>query len=557
MADQIKQLGYHRLTTAEISAGTRVDIVTTSASQNYVIRAIESRQLVNADPITAEATIGLTSGVATDDYVSLGTVAQANRLGVEGNEIMPDSSTLSIRPTAKSIPFIDDIVFDGQNYDASYNYATKVNKVTKVSVAGTAEPTLASDAVIDKSSTTFATGTGYSQGNYPNNYTIHHTNANGLNLMLMFHNGSSSTCGFDLWNSTTGVYYGAYYSSYDRPFYDGERYVFWVYNGGSTDTRIRWIDLDESATNLEAANTLGGSSGGNYYHGETAVAPDSPTHGNRASYDNHLNAFYKNRHTDGKRYLMGYSWNNGSPWIYEIPDTLTNDSGTTPAPRWQYLAPNGTGSNNGTDPFGNNAGYALNMVSSLGSYYSSQSYQNFDLIYDKDVEGGYYLLYWDRGSLSRGVFAWTPAQMEAGWAAHGPMIDQYGLRAVSTASADKINVNAGGNSSYGNYSLQIDFSNYLTADMASLNTGYTLYALSSTKHYFKNNNTGDYEIYHFNPKFLGTDVTQVTSNSDNLNGRAIEWFVCQSTPSASTIASRTYTATPGAVFRVTGILSDQ
>lgn len=555
MADEIRQLGYHRLTTAEISAGTRVDIVTTSSSQNYVIRAIESRQLVNADPIVAEATIGLTSGVATDDFVSLGTVAQGNRLGAEGNVIMPASSTLSIRPTAKSISFIDEVVFNPQNYNASYNYATKVNKVTKPSVAGTAEPTLDSDVVIDKSSTTFAYGSGYSQGNYPNNFTIHHTNANGLNLMLMFHNGSGSTCGFDLWKDD-GTFLGAYYSNYDRAFYDGERYVMWVYNGGQSATHIRWIDLDESATNLEAANTLGGSSGGNYYHGETVAAADNPTHGNRQSYDNHMNFFYKNRHTDSKRYIGGYSWGNNRAWLYEVPDELTNDATTTPAPRWQYLS-SASGSNNGTDPFGNNAGGAYNIPSSIQSYYSSQSYENFDLIYDKNVEGGYYLLYWDRGSLDRAVFAWTPAQMEAGWASHGPMIDQYGVRAVSDSSVDKINVNAGGHSNYSGNNMQIVFSNYLTADMASMATAYTLYALSSTKHYFKNNNGGNYEVYHFNPKFLGTDVTQVTSNSDNLNGRAVDWFVGESTPSASTQAGRTYTAEPGAVFRVTGILSDQ
>ena len=51
--------------------------------------------------------------------------------------------------------------------------------------------------------------------------------------------------------------------------------IFFMHQGGASDTRIRWIDLDESETNLTAANTTGGGNYAAYWHGQTAIAPDA------------------------------------------------------------------------------------------------------------------------------------------------------------------------------------------------------------------------------------------------------------------------------------------
>ena len=59
MADQVKQLGFHKMTTAELTNGSAVNVLTTDASTHYVIKSIEATQGSATDAVTATATIGL------------------------------------------------------------------------------------------------------------------------------------------------------------------------------------------------------------------------------------------------------------------------------------------------------------------------------------------------------------------------------------------------------------------------------------------------------------------------------------------------------------------
>tara|TARA_B100000575_G_scaffold288916_1_gene289764 strand:+ start:607 stop:2274 length:1668 start_codon:yes stop_codon:yes gene_type:complete len=555
MADQIQQAGYHSFTTDELIAGTRNDIVTTNSTTNLVIKSIEATQGQPTDAITAEATIGLTSGLASGQFTSLGNCAQANRLGLEGSVIMPPSSTLSIRPTAKNIVFTDEKVFNSNNN--SSNFTTIQDQVVNVSVSGQSEPTLNTQTQVDKSSVTFGSNLGYTLYNYPNNYTIFHTNANGLNLRILFYNYSSNQTGFDIWNADTGTFLGGYYDLYQRGHFDGSRYIFFMYQGGPSDTRIRWIDLDETETNLTAANTTGGGNSGSYWHGQTAIAADSPSHQSPTSYDNHLQGFYHNRHTNGKKYLFGYSMNNSRAWLYEVPETLVNDNSTTVAPRWQYLSSTSS-HQNGTDPFGNNSGSAVNMVNAFVNYYSNQQYQDLRLTFDTGLAR--YLIYYNRGNRKRMVFTFTQAEMEEGFATHGPIIGTHGLHAVAVASASLINVASSVFNNVGSNNGEIDWGDILAnSAFASYNAhSYnTFFVDGSENHYFKNSGTPDYyQVHRFNPNDLNAGPTKLTTETA-AGGFDSDFAVFNVAPTNAQRSARTYTKAPSLRCRVTAILSDQ
>lgn len=555
MADQVIQAGYHSFTTDELVAGTRNDIVTTNSTTNLVIKSIEATQSQPTDAITAEATIGLTSGLASNQFTSLGNCAQANRLGLEGSVIMPASSTLSIRPTAKSITFTDEKVFNS-NLNNS-NQTTVQDQVVNVSVAGQSEPTLNTQTQVNKNSVSYGSNLGYTLYNYPNNYTIFHTNANGLFLKITFYSHSYYQTGFDIWNANTGTYLGGYFDNYQRGHFDGTRYIFFMHQGGPSGTRIKWIDLDESETNLTAANTTGGGNYSAYWHGQTAVATGSPSHQSAASYDNHLQGFYHNRHTNGKKYLFGYSMNSSRAWLYEVPDTLVNDSSTTVAPRWQYLS-SGSSISNGTDPFGNNAGSARNMVNVFNNFYSTQQYQDLHLTFDTELAR--YLIYYNRGNRDRLVFTFTQAEMDAGFLTNGPIVGTHGLMAVAVASAASINVTPSVFQNVSNQNGAINWGDILANSAFS---GYnahqynTWFVDGSTKHYFKNNGGTDYyHVHRFNPNDLNTAPVKLTTETPN-SGFDSDFAVFNVQPTNAQRSARTYTKAPGLRVRVTAILSDQ
>ena len=90
------------------------------------------------------------------------------------------------------------------------------------------------------------------------------------------------------------------------------------------------------------------------------------------------------RHTNGKKYLFGYSSNNSRAWLYEIPDTLVNDNSST-APLDGNTLVLLLQLENGNDPFSDNSGNAWNMVYTFSNYVNNQQYQDLRLTYDPDL----------------------------------------------------------------------------------------------------------------------------------------------------------------------------
>tara|TARA_B100000424_G_scaffold39529_1_gene26525 strand:- start:2630 stop:4309 length:1680 start_codon:yes stop_codon:yes gene_type:complete len=559
MADQVKQLAFKEFTTTELNNGTPANMVTTDSSTHYVIKSIEATQ-TGSTAITATATLGLTSGLATDQYTTLGTLKQ-NRLGLSGSAIMDASSTLTIRPTAVSVVYADETVFQGTTGSTS---ETQYVRSVRPTINGIAETALNTETSIDRSSVSYAGGSYNSMSPYASsNYTIEHTNANGVDLRIVFGNGSSSGAFFEVWNAD-GTYYGYYNSSYDTPLFDGERYIFWVGTNGASNTRVFWYDLDESTTNLLAANTTGGGNSNNFWHGQTAVWADSPSINSRTTYDNHLNAFCKNR-TNGKRYITGWSRGNFRCWICELPDTLTNDSSTTPTVKWLYLN-SGSQQSSGTSPFGQN-GSAWNMDRVFASAMTPTDQSQYRLTFDSE-KSRFYLWY---AYNNHYWVCFTFSQQEFDDRTSGNLIDvahssSQGLFLVATAEFADINLASAyfvnWSSSNGYVDLQgSSFNNASGGSKSPFSNGAV--HMDGKNWYFKNGVSNNPDGYYrkcikvdmsvgsaagFTNMFPNTTIT-ATYNPD--------LFVGFGAPSASTIASRTYANAPSFKVRITGILSDQ
>ena len=88
MPDQVKQLAFKEFSVTELQNGTAANVLTTDATTHHVIKSIETTQGNNADAVEASATIGLTSGLASGQFTSLGTVAKRDRVGSSGSAIM-------------------------------------------------------------------------------------------------------------------------------------------------------------------------------------------------------------------------------------------------------------------------------------------------------------------------------------------------------------------------------------------------------------------------------------------------------------------------------------
>lgn len=566
MADQIKQLAFKDFSITELQAGTAANVLTTNASTHYVIKSIEATQGDNANAINATATLGLTAGLGTGQFTSLGTVAQKDRIGLSGSAIMDASSTLTIRPTAKTINFIDEKVASGKTSTAVVN--EHFVKSVHVNVNGLSEPTLKTETTVNKTTGTYSGSYDTMTGSVPSgNYKVHHTNANGVNLIIVFGNSGTSGARFAVWNADTNVQYGYYHQSYDRPIFDGQRYIFWAsIDGGGM--RIRWYDLDESTTNLAASNTLGGGNNADFYHGQTgAFAGSTGGIASRTTYDNHLNAYFQNRHTNNKRYFCGYSNGNNRGWLVEFAETLTNDNNNA-VPKWVYLTSATNKQSGSTDPFGNNSS-AWNMTALINSQQQPTSEAQMLLTYDSAISR--YMIWYSKDNNNWWPMTFTQAELDgtnnAEQLSNDGAGDTHGIRVVSNLSAADINVDSSAATNGSSNNMKVEFG----ADNGYVSTTTGAYAgngastmspayVDGSNWYFRNIKPSSDSAY----KVVKVDLSNVTTAVNLIPNTTIPsnvWpsniFVGFAIPSSTTIASRAYTKAPTLKVRVTGILSDQ
>lgn len=557
MADQVKQLAFKKFTVDEIRNGTAVNVLTTDANTHYVIKSIESEQAVTTNSVNVDATIGLTSGVSGGEFVTVGRVAQANRLGLQGSLIMDASSTLTLRPVAQTLNFTDvEFQLSMENQGSSGMRKHRKHTMPFFNFFNR-ETTLETNSEVDKTGTTFG-GNSYGMSSYNDNYAHVHTKPNGERVLIHFINSSSGgTEGFEIWNYDTGAYLGHKGNSYAKAFYDGVRYIFWAQEG---TYHIRYFDLNETFTNMQPSNTMGGSTGANYYHGIINMANGAtPNFVSRTSYDNRTSSFYFD-HELNKRFFVVGAKANGSTGLVELPSTLTNGQ-TMVAPKWVYIT-NSTSASSFTDPFGKNGNSARSYGYILSNNTNSVQVK-VDLTYDFELER--YFIWYNVGSNYLQPFTFTRAEYD-GTGNGNPLYNQgssnqNGLTAVAFASASDIGVDAEDNIfrdwASGNGAINL---NRLT----TYSDGFTYnnnkpYFMRGRKMYMRSN-ASPFQLHELDfskSTSINTLINTGLSDSDSATSFNNSFSMAERPATDSDINSRTYTTAPGAKIRITGILSDQ
>ena len=542
MPDQVKQLAFKEFTTTEISNGTRFDALTTNGTTHYVIKSIEATQGYNADAVEATATIGLTTDFNNGKFTSLGTVAKKDRVGLSGSAIMDANSTLSIRPTAKTISYRD------QRFQLSRaNSNNSMNKWQQHSKAfvNNVQDTITENTYIN-TSTTHSPSLPMNAQN--ENYVVYHTNANGINLAIYFRQGGSNSCGFSLVNADTGSEYGYYQSSYGTPFFDGERYIYFM-RAGSYDQQISFFDLDKS--DLTPSATQGNASGQDYFHGAWVYSGNQQI-SSQTSYDNRKCFFYYDRYLDKK--FIGYnSEGNGKFVLYEIPTTTPTHDYNNTGLKWIHIRNNNH--SGGTDPFGNNAGSAWSLGYIMNSY-TSNNQVAMKMTYDV-TQQRYYIFAQDASR----IYAWTFTRAEYDATASESLLDPlgqgYGLYMIAGASAADAGFSTSLFSNFSSSNGAFDFSN-----MSSAITGFTI-KNDWNKYYeglklYTRNYGSNYQLHE-------VDLTNATSvqvdtgmtDSESLTNYHGSFWMGWAVPTSTQIAARSYNIVPGLTVRISGIEVDQ
>ncbi len=558
MADQVKQLAFKEFTTTELQNGTAANVLTTDATTHYVLKSIETTQGSATSAITAEATIGLTAGLSAGQFTTLGTVAKANRIGLTGSVIMDNSSTLTIRPIAKAITFADQQI---QYVNQNSSNPSKWRKIIIPTVNDVSDTPLAVRTTIDKTAQTFS-GPTVNLLDYTNNHAFIYERSDGVNLKVVMQCSTSGNTGFEVWNADNGTLYGYYYVSYCAPHWDGDRYIF--YWNENNKTQICYYDLEESLTNLASANTYGGGTGANFYHG-VINDPSAANHPNYSfsSWDNRSSCFYFDRHNN-RRFIVQYFSGNGQLSMFELPaGTFTNYNATAnEATKWVTL---GAGSSsNRTDYFGNNAGSTWSSVYWISNY-ARNAQCTFRLSYDNET-GFYYFYVWDGSYVAPFIFSKDDyASTDNGGMINTPNSSSYGLIMLSTQSASETGVGFHSNFFQGysgnNGAIRMSY----VASSQNRPAGSPSFSYSTNRERWVDgrslimaNNSTPNRIYKIDfTSGVTEDLTSgMTDAEANVNYNKSFWFG-YTNPSSATIASRNYSIAPGLKVRVTGILSDQ
>lgn len=324
MADQIKQIAFKEFTPSEITAGTPFN-VQTGATDAYVIKSIEATQKFDTaeKAITATASIGLTTDFNNNKYVSLGNVAKQGKLGQTGNVILDANSTLSIRPTAKSINF-KDIHIERLAY-VSTSSATQIRQKTPT-VDGLSETAESPTTVGTTSMGTNFTGASFNQG-VPNQFMVFTENTKySPTKKLAIASRSDGNASVNLYVSdydgTTN--YLSVGGNWQRRFdFDG-RFIY--NNWGTTQAGVYDTKAPASVTMANGATQDRAlTTGPNHFYLKYKTSGGADiTLGSLGTYPRIVSAYFSDV---GKRYLMVSNASNNGLQLFEIPDYDDSDSG--------------------------------------------------------------------------------------------------------------------------------------------------------------------------------------------------------------------------------------
>lgn len=540
MADRIEELFLKKFTSTEIQAGTRHDF-TTDANTAYVIKDIETTQGSDTFPIAGSVTAGKTTDFSAGRFSRIGQFGSLVD-SLSGSAILDASSTLSIRPTAQSINFRD-VLMQIDNSQGATTAAGPVINYVLPSVNGVEDTSLKTETSVS------ASNPGSTRGNFSTShsdeFSIIHTNANGVKLYMRFTKANSSSSYVHIVGADNGTDYVTLdqISTYNGHVWDGLRYIYWVAQG-----YIYYYDTD--ASDLTAA----GHSSGYKCHGRM-TAPY--TNYSNSTYDHKTTDYHQSNH-DGKKYIYQYFTSSQVGTITQLPDTIA-DNATCPK---TVFTNNGSYVSNARDVYGNNAGGAWNQYFTRNQS-SVNQYMRSRMTTFTDKEGTKMWALFERfNSTYIWVYMWPESNMAA--TTSGGVLKSNdnnpannGVILVSSTSASdaaKLNWNSTyWNHSSGNLNFRLG-SSYIGSGNASFQSGsYGGMWFDGLTMYYSNV-SGNYNVFKIN--FEETSFPGLFTDNQYYGGIG-SFFMIAAEPDAATIASRTYTSAPGLTVRVTGVKEDR
>ena len=535
MADRIEELFLKEFTSAELIAGTRHDF-TTDSSTAYAVKDVEFTQGSDDDAVSGSVTASKTTDFSAGKFSTLGTFGSRVD-SLSGSAVLDVSSTLSIRPDAKAISYKDvKLQLDNSN---NANQVGPIVEYLKPTVNGNAESVTTTAQV--------ATGAGSSPGNFTSGmvkeYSIVHTNANGIKLYIRFAKGQYNTSGVYIVGMDNSTNYASFTSTYTEHLWDGERYIYWADND-----YIYFFDTDD-------ANITNPSNHSTTCHGRmtvTGIPTLSPQ-----SYDHRRGSITTSAH-DGKTYV--YQWYNSQQYgiVVELPSTIS-DGGTCPK---FWKTGSGSYGASGTDPFGNNSGSAWNMYAynnnvSEGQYTIHQITTFTDL---KSVKRWAIMM---RNTSDEAVWLmWKDADMQA--LASGDILGSNdsninstdGITCISTASLsdDALLWNTVYFSASSQNAFMHSGGSYLGTGNSDWQSGsYNVIWLDGITVY-QGNTSSNYNVFEI-------DLTQTSFpalfTTNEYTPYQNNFWMMGVTPSQATIDARTYTKAPSLTVRCTGVKEDR
>ena len=547
MADTLKELGMKVFSDTEIQNGTRFDI-TTGSNEAFVIKDVELTQTSNGDAVAGTVTAGTTTNFGNGIHSDLGSFG-ANVTNLSGSAILDVSSTLSIRPIAKTITYKYIRIF-AEDSSGSTSATGPINLITIPTVNGNSEPQ--TKTVLTASNP--GSGTGSYSSNVSGNFSIMHTNANGIELFMRFVSGSSSGNSVYIVGADNNTSYATVSSSYSRIMWDGNRYLFWLNSG-----YIYFFDLDDS-------NITNPTAHGNTAHGRMTLGAsvNSPTVSyNTTTYDVREGDLQVSP-SDGKTYFYQFAGSQGYGLFAQLPDTIADNVvvpkffKTSNGGNYTSLTPSGMGHNNNV--YYNE--YGLKNQTNFGTQYSW-----CQLFYKEDA------VYGDRWFITHKAnadeivfFTFLDADMKSFTTnnsilgtndSSGGNHANYGLTSISYQ--DLSNPALGWNSSNfenNSWGAVLKFSSsYAQANISGLQDGtWNHYFFDGEIVYIASVTSSTFGVFRLDIK--GTAGEQVVDTADHVAYRG-NYFVAFPTPSQSEINARTYTKKPGLKVRITGIREDR
>lgn len=545
MADQVKEFAMKVFTDSELIAGTRFDM-TVGSGEAAVIKDIELTQGSDNQAVSGTVTAGTTANFGNGIHSQLGTFG-SGVTNLTGSAILDASSTLSVRPNATPIAFSDVRIY-AEDGSANTSAINPINLFTTPKVNGLAEAT--TQTVLTPSNA------GNSAGSYNSSvcgeFVINHTTANGIELFIRFARGSSSQYYVYMTGADNNTNYAQLSTSYSRICWDGERYLFWMYDG-----YIYFFDLDDS-------NITNPSTHGTTCHGRMTVGTvvNSPiTTANPSSYQQTAGDV-KVSPVDGKKYF--YQFLNIYGMFVQLPDTIADN---VVVPKFWFtgngnsygnITPSGLGHSNNVYL---NERYLFSNFSGAGSYSWSQIFIKQDA-----VNGDRWFIAHKKENDGVMFFTWLDADMKnlgngetlGTNDSYGGNHPNYGLSAISYQDLGKAPL-GWATSNFENYSkgalLKWDGTyagNNLPSSFQTSNTNH--YFFDGETLYIANFDSSDKGIYKL--PLNSTSGELVVSAADHVAYRG-NYFIGFPTPTSTETSSRTYVNKPALKVRITGVREDR